>query len=176
MESVRLLLRNLCYLLIKLNLEFKNEIDCFLNKLNYPGHLLKYESIQALMAIVYNYYDLAVQKYLEATGGKTSIIAKVKNIIEKNYSSNIGLKELADMLHINSSYLTRVFKEQEGENINAYIIRLRIEKAKKILESGNVKIDKIAEAVGYEDSTYFFKVFKKMTGMTPREYFLSKKS
>lgn len=172
MESVRLLLRHLCYLLIKLDLDFKAEIDCFLEKLNYPGYMLKYESLRGLAEVIENFYDLAVQNFLAEVGGKASLINKVKQIVERNYSSQLGLKELADLLHVNPSYLTRIFKEQEGENIQAFLIRFRIEKAKKILEAGKIKIEKLAETVGYEDSTYFFKVFKKVTGMTPREYLL----
>ena len=172
MENVRLLLRNLCYVLIKLNVEFENEIYDFLDKIGTPGYLLKYDSVDALCRVVYNFYHFAVQKYQEASGGKNAVITKVKSFIERNYPEDIGLNKLSDLFHINASYLTRIFKEEEGYSINEYIVKIRVENAKRILESGKVNIQKLAEAVGYEDSTYFFKVFKRVTGMTPREYLL----
>ena len=174
-ESIMLIFRNLCYILIKLNVAFKDEIYDFLDKISLPGYLLKYNSIDALTQVIYNFYNFAVQKYIDEAGGKNSILFKVKNFIESNYSSDISLKELADLFHINASYLTRIFKEQEGESINTFIVKIRIENAKKILETGKVNIEKLAQSVGYEDSTYFFKVFKKVSGMTPREYFLKYK-
>ena len=175
MESVRQLFRNLCYILVKLNVGFESEIYGFLDKLGMPEYLLKYESIDSLTQVVYNFYNFAIRKYLDEAGGKNSVVTKVKNFIEKNYSGDISLNKLSDLFHINASYLTRIFKEEERYSINEYIIKVRVENAKKILEQGKVNIQKLAEAVGYEDSTYFFKVFKKVTGMTPREYLLNNK-
>jgi two-component system response regulator YesN len=170
MESIRQLVRNLCHILIKLNVEFEGDIHNFLNKIGIPGYFLKYESIHSLVQVVYNFYNFAVQKYLDETGGKNSVVTKVKSFIERSYSEDIGLNKLSDLFHINASYLTRIFKEEAGYSINEYIVKVRVENAKRILEAGKVNIQKLAETVGYEDSTYFFKVFKKVTGMTPREY------
>lgn len=175
-ESIKLLFRNLCYILLKLNADINNEINDFLEKLSLPGYLLKYSSISDLIQIIHNFYFFTAQKYLDDAGGRNSAVSKVRDYIDRNYSRDIGLNELSSVFHINASYLTRIFKQEEGDGINAYITKVRIENAKRILESGRVNIEKLAEAVGYEDSTYFFKVFKKITGMTPREYLLKNKN
>lgn len=175
LDSIRLLFSNLCYMLLKLNVDFEAEIHEFLYEINHPENLLRYESIYDAAQIIYNFYSLAAKKYMNEAGGKNAIVAKVKDFIEKNYFESISLNMLSELFHMNASYLTRIFKEAEGYSINEYIVKVRIENAKRVLESGKVNIRKLAESIGYENSTYFFKVFKKATGMTPREYFIKNK-
>lgn len=175
-ESLRKLYRDLCYILIKLNVCFESEIYEFLDRIGIPEYLLKYESIECLNQIVFNFYNFASEEQLDQIGGKNSAIVKVKSFIDRSFSEDISLSKLSELFHMNASYLTRVFKEKEGFSINEYITKVRVENAKRLLESGKLNMQKLADAVGYEDSTYFFKVFKKVTGMTPRAYILKIKN
>lgn len=98
------------------------------------------------------------------------IIKKATEYIKDNYSKNIKLNSIAKFVHVNSSYLSRIFRKETGETITEVINRLRIEKAKELLSKNNIKTYEVASLVGIDDSTYFSQVFKKYAGMSPTEY------
>ena len=95
---------------------------------------------------------------------------KTIEYIHKNYMNNIGLSNAADQIGINKSYLSRVFAEDCGMGFTEYLNRFRVQKAKYFIRAGGEKIKSISEKVGFNNNTYFFKVFKEVTGMTPQEY------
>ena len=90
-----------------------------------------------------------------------SIIYEVKQYIDENYSMN---------LHLSPSYFSKLFKREMGENFSTYILNTRIEQAKLLLQTTDKKAYEIAEAVGIYDPVYFSKIFKKVTGVKPKEY------
>jgi len=98
------------------------------------------------------------------------IITMVKNYIASHYSENIKLNRIAEFVHVNSSYLSRMFKKETGETITEAINKLRIQKAKELLSNKNIKLYEVAAMVGINDSTYFSQVFKKYAGMSPTAY------
>ncbi|NLX69548.1 MAG: helix-turn-helix transcriptional regulator, partial [Clostridiales bacterium] len=69
-----------------------------------------------------------------------------------------------------SSYLSRVFKKQTGYNLMFYISKRRIEKAVELINQGNLSLTEISQFVGYDDYTYFYRVFKKVKNKSPSEY------
>lgn len=98
------------------------------------------------------------------------IIRDVLNYISINYTQNISLHELSDTNHISEEYLSRLFKKELGVNLTTYIGNLRTKKAAELLKTSKLSIAEIAMYVGYSDSNYFVKVFKKRYGMTPSTY------
>lgn len=90
--------------------------------------------------------------------------------IKSCYTENISLSDVADVLGIHKVYLSRLFKEETGENISNFIIKVKIEKAKKMILSTNYKLYEISEQVGFKNSQQFSVVFKKYTGLTPLEF------
>ena len=104
-----------------------------------------------------------------------SLYDQIQEYIEKNYSQKITLNDMAEELHANSSYLSRLYKSKKGVNLFDDILRLRIEKAKEYMETSDKKVYEISQAVGFEDTGYFSRVFKKYTGMSPKEYKNEKK-
>lgn len=100
----------------------------------------------------------------------------VIGFIQKHINDNIHIQDeltlirLADLVHFNPSYLSRLFKQVVGTNISDYISDIRVKKAKQLLENPNIKISGVAEALGYGTATNFTRFFKKMTNMTPQEY------
>lgn len=91
--------------------------------------------------------------------------------IEKNYAdSSVSLNSVCTALAMSTSYFSSVFKNYTGETFVEALTKKRIEKAKALLEQGNLKTYEIAEAVGYSDAHYFSVSFKKITGKTPTEY------
>lgn len=94
----------------------------------------------------------------------------IERYLRENYRQDITLDQLANYLHFNSSYTSNLFKRLFGKPFVSYLTALRMEAAKKLLDSGKFKTYEIAEQVGYQDEKYFLKMFKKVTGCTPREY------
>lgn len=78
--------------------------------------------------------------------------------------------ELAEKYHVENSYFSRIFRREMGENLIHYLSRTRIEKAQEHMRRGNTNLTEIAFMVGYDDYTYFNKVFRKITGVSLREY------
>lgn len=99
------------------------------------------------------------------------LVRRIRTFIEQNYTTPISLESIASAFHFNSSYLTKIFKKYMGETPLKYIIDLRIEKAKKLMESQpDLNIKDICTMVGYYDQHYFSRIFKNITGSTPSEY------
>ncbi|KAA9004096.1 response regulator [Paenibacillus spiritus] len=99
-----------------------------------------------------------------------SIADKVRRFIESSYSKEIGVEEAAEVAGLSVSHFCTLFKNTTGYTFLEYLTHCRIEKAKYLLTSSEVKVYRIAPLVGYQDPRYFAQVFKKATGKTPTEY------
>ncbi len=108
------------------------------------------------------------QKNRRATNFR--VIERVKDIVATNYNNELTLEQVAEMVCLNSDYLSRIFKQIEGINFKEYFINARIEKAKQLLEQGSLSIKEISYHVGYSNPNYFSRAFKKAFGMTAVEY------
>ncbi|MFS0868629.1 helix-turn-helix domain-containing protein [Paenibacillus xylanilyticus] len=91
-------------------------------------------------------------------------------LIDKYYAEDISLQSVASQINVNPSYLSRLFKQDKGENFISYLTRVRIDHAKAYLLSREMRVYEIADKVGYHNYTYFCKIFKKAVGYTPEEY------
>lgn len=91
-------------------------------------------------------------------------------IVNRRYRESITLKQVADELYVNSSYLGQLFRKEVGTSFTDYVNQLRIQEATRLLtvQSG-IKIYEAAQEVGYSDAQYFAKLFKKYTGMSPTD-------
>jgi AraC-like DNA-binding protein/ligand-binding sensor protein len=97
------------------------------------------------------------------------VIHKVVDYISQNYSKKITLEDVAAHVYLSASYLSKIFKQEMGRNFTSYLNEIRIEKSKTLLLQ-NLKLVDIASLVGFEDQSYFTKVFKRITGLSPRQY------
>lgn len=95
---------------------------------------------------------------------------KLLQYIKNHYADPLTLTDVAKYFHFNPSYLSSYFSSHKGEGFIEYLNRVRIEEASKLLIEGSTTISEISRMVGYSDHSYFCKVFKKMTGLSPSQY------
>lgn len=93
------------------------------------------------------------------------IISKVLSIIKERYAEQISLEAVASSLHVTPEYLSSLFYKEVGKNYITYLKEFRVNKAKELMISTELKIYEIAERVGYSDPKYFCRVFKSVTGL-----------
>jgi two-component system response regulator YesN len=124
-----------------------------------------YEKLKALFNAVIEFRD-------SRTGGRyQSVILKAKEYIDRHYASqDISLHTVASHVGISPNHLSTVFAQETGENFIEYLTRVRIEKAKQLLENTAMKNADIAYEAGFNDPHYFSFIFKKHTGLSPREW------
>jgi len=107
----------------------------------------------------------------EENNDKYISINQIKKYIIKNISNpDLSLKSVAQHFYLNSSYLSRFFKEKTNENFGEYIIKTKMEIAVKMLENPNIKAYEISKKIGFEDPNYFSNWFKKYKGQSIKEY------
>ncbi len=108
---------------------------------------------------------------LTAAVDSSSLLESVKRIVREYLgSSELNRTLIADKIHMNPDYLSYLFHKKTGQSLVSFINDERIFAAKTLLLVTDETMPAIAEAVGYFDSSYFFRQFKKITGMTPRQY------
>ncbi|MCP1102128.1 two-component system response regulator YesN [Aequitasia blattaphilus] len=98
------------------------------------------------------------------------LITKVKRYINEHLTEDISVAGIAAEFFVSPSYFSRLFKRITNEGCNEYIVRKRIESARYLIATTNMKIGKIAQEVGYRDTNYFSLAFKKHMGQTPGQY------
>lgn len=98
------------------------------------------------------------------------IAKKAIRYISKNFMRNLTLDDVAGHVHLNPAYFSTLFKQSTGSSFKEYLNMVRIEESKRLLANTDYSIIDIALATGFEDQSYFSKVFKKYTGLTPKQY------
>lgn len=94
-------------------------------------------------------------------------LGTIKAYIDRNYERSLTLESVADAFYVSKEYLSKTFKAKTGSNLTDYVIGLRMEKARGLVCASELKIKSIAQSVGYEDVTYFNRLFKSHFGETP---------
>ncbi|HBE78989.1 MAG TPA: hypothetical protein DDW65_14620 [Firmicutes bacterium] len=115
---------------------------------------------------------------LAATQSELDVYSKrvyqMVSYIHKHYSDDITIDSLGQRFLMSGDHLRHVFKKETGQTVLDYLTLVRIDKAKRLLDSGNYKIYEVAEMVGYKTSQYFSQVFRKIVGINPIEYSVGK--
>ncbi|RAP74683.1 response regulator transcription factor [Paenibacillus montanisoli] len=111
--------------------------------------------------------DAAEHEYAE----KPEASKQILEFIEANYNRDLSLSAVAEHVGLHPNYVSSLFKKETGMNVLAYIQQLRVIKAKELLISRpNLPLSEVAMLTGFESQRHFFKVFKKHTQMTPRQF------
>lgn len=154
----------------------------------YPGNREFFEVEEDIQFILENYYSekellkefnfllkdiFGIAMY--DSGDKKIIALKIKNYLDEMFRTNITNQLLAARFGFVPSYIVSIFKTYYGLTPMDYLVKTRIDESKFLLTNSSLKIKEVANEVGYEDSLYFSKVFKKITGVSPKEYIRSEK-
>ena len=99
-----------------------------------------------------------------------NVIHQSVQYIHAHYAEKITLEEMARRVYLSPAYFSRVFKEETGEAFTAYLNRVRIDRSKELLRHKSIRLTDIALLVGFEDQSYYSKVFKKLEGITPLRF------
>ena len=94
----------------------------------------------------------------------------IRRYIRTNYMNEISMQDAARMMHYSDAYFCKLFKQCFDQNFTTYLTHFRVEEAKRLLRDRTISVKDVSAKVGYYDSNYFAKVFKRITGMIPSEY------
>jgi two-component system, response regulator YesN len=146
--------------------------------ISFSGHFLLSNLIQeedTLEIRNEKFYELfdRVQNELEnrKTEKQEQTIEKINNILETGFhDSAFSLDYLAETIVMSTAYMCRIYKQYTGNTIIDKLAAIRMNKARDLLANTQLSVSEIAEKVGYSNSTYFYRVFKKENGVTPNEF------
>lgn len=130
--------------------------------------LLTLEELQPLMSDMFRNYCRLVRKY--STQKHTPPVQQALIYIDANLTGDLSLNTLAQKLNISNSYLSTIFKKETGQTLTDLIAQRRVDRAKELLRTTRLQIQTVAQHCGIVDVHYFSKIFKKVTGQTPKEY------
>ena len=100
----------------------------------------------------------------------TNIIHYCIQHIGLHYQEQLTLEETAHLVYLSAGYLSRIFSHETGISFHQYLNNVRITKAKELIRTTNLRLTDISQMVGYGDQSYFTKVFKRIVGISPKEY------
>ncbi|MFB6803142.1 response regulator [Peribacillus butanolivorans] len=129
--------------------------------------ILEAYSIGILVDILIDFIEGIFRTLEQKPEHRSPIIQSVVQYIQEHFYEELSLKTLSYKFHINSIYLGQLFQKETGLVFSEYINHLRLEKAKQLLRGTHLKAGIIGKQVGYSDSAYFYKQFKKAVGITP---------
>lgn len=155
----------------KFRLLFRQLIDA--SQTAYPQQQAKETICDAYSSILLHTLSQAWigQTTDSSSGASRGVVEKVREYLRLHAcSENIRIADLAAQYHYNAGYLSEIFHKEMGMTIVAYLQRLRIEEAKRLLLTTEYHVDTIATLSGFGDPKYFMKVFKRLTNVTPTEY------
>ena len=101
---------------------------------------------------------------------KNVYMTRAIEYIKQNYNKSISVESIADMLGIERSYLSRLFKNYKNKSTQNYIIDYRMLQAKRLFEQEDMNVSQVSTAVGYTNIYCFSRIFKSRVGMPPKEY------
>lgn len=153
-------------LLLNLSFEACEQVAAYIKRVS---RVLTAEQVFKIME---DCSDLIFELYKKENEGNSDDNMKeiILDYLAENYNQDITLEKLAEYLHFNFNYTSSLFKKIFGKSFVAYLTEVRMEEARRLLDSGELKVYEVARQVGYEDERYFQKTFKKIFGVTPKDY------
>jgi two-component system response regulator YesN len=106
--------------------------------------------------------------------GRNPLVAGVRDYVLENYQLKLSLADVAKRFEVSPNHLSTLFKRYAGVGYADFVARVKVEKAKELISEGRYKMFEVAQLVGFEDAFYFSKVFKRVSGVSPRDYYLGR--
>lgn len=150
---------------------YKQNIDImnlFTDEYNYNDYMSSFKDIDSLKDGI-AFIITAISKASNAEDSKDSVQRSIDFILS-NISNDISVKDVADYVHFSPEYFSKLFKKEIGENVKNYILRLKVDTAKDLLQNPNIPINVVAAELGYSNFSHFTQMFKKHENITPTEY------
>ncbi len=130
-----------------------------------------YRSDYNIMFLFYDFISSIDEHYIEKKiPTKNVYMTRAVEYIKQNYNKNISVENIANLLGIERSYLSRLFKTYKNKSTQNYIIDYRMYKAKRLFEEEDMNVSQVCTAVGYTNIYCFSRIFKSRVGMPPKEY------
>ena len=148
-----------------------NVKDIFLINENFNSNIDHFQNLEDLSVWVSNMLQRFISLTFEFEKVKhADMVYKVIEFIKNNYHRHISLEEIAAISYMSKTYLSTLFKKETGYSISEYINSVRVGRAQSLLLDSELSIVEIARMCGFEDQSYFTKVFRKITGITPKKF------
>ena len=135
-----------------------------LKKENY-AELCKYYFFQILLLM-----NRSMKEASEACNNHAAVINKTITYLHEHYNESISINELAKQNHLTPNWFNHCFQDYYGMSPQAYLLNIRIEKAKEFLTNHMLSVADVALLIGYSDAFYFSRIFKSKTGLSPHQY------
>ena len=108
---------------------------------------------------------------MDNTAEENSTIFMIKDYISQKYmNETLSVKDISDHVFLSTSYVCTFFKNETGQTLNQYLTEFRMEKAKELLCTTNMKVAMVSEKVGFANSSYFCRSFREYYGSSPESY------
>lgn len=130
------------------------------------------ETLKDLRGLIESYLATVGEHIREKRTGKVAnVVERVRGYIDQNYANGgLTVADIGKAVYLSSTYVSLLFKQETGQTVGEYLTQVRVDKAKELLRDPQYKFYDICYAIGYTDPSYFTKLFKKVTGVTPSAY------
>jgi two-component system response regulator YesN len=140
----------------------------FTDEYNYNKYMNSFKDIKSLKKGIS--FIIKAIAAASSTDASKDDVQRAKEYILANISNNISVKDVADYVHLSPEYFSKLFKKEIGENVKNYILRIKVDAAKDLLENPNIPVSIVASELGYSSFSHFTQMFKKHENVTPSEY------
>lgn len=149
----------------------KTAVEVFGDDINFMEKIKRYETMDEIEVWMKNIVDWVIDYFNSEKNAKVNReVEKGMEFIKKNYFEDLTLKIVSDSVGLSESHFSRIFIKHTGKSFTDFLTFIRIEKAKELMSSTDMKIYEIATKVGYSNTEHFSRMFKKITGSSPNNY------
>ncbi|TVX99390.1 response regulator [Paenibacillus cremeus] len=157
--------------LIYVSLDNGKQEQIYTSRDEYYNEIKNGQTSERIFHVVQSFVQsLSEQIFQKTHSSHKKLVQQVLRLIQSHYMNDLTLNWVAKQVHLNTSYLSRLLKNECGENFTQLLAKQRIDQAKALLKDPTVKIYEVSDKVGIADPHYFAVLFKKQTGMSPSEF------
>lgn len=171
LERLKIRIIELCTLLSRAAIDRGSETNMVLHMTDrLIASIINSDDIYDICYTFQDNMEIFTESLFYSSDKNNKVIKRAAEYITNHFSEPVTLADVAENIHLNASYLSTLFKQVTGFSFKEYLNNIRIEEAQRLLANTDYPIMEIAIACGFSDQSYFTKVFKKHTGLTPKQY------